>query len=496
VTVQWHGKGRLESFKIEKVRRTFFLPLTAVFLIACGLVVYSQTAAFAFDEGFHLLAAQLILHGKRPYLDFLFAQAPLNAYWNALWMRILTDNWRVAHALAAVQTAAAVALTADYVFRRLPERTWNVPASLFVACAVGLNVAVVQFGTVGQAYGLCMLLIVAAFRTTALAAGRGSLWLPALSGLLSAAAAESSLLCAPVAPVLLAWLLVANAAGRRLAKAGAFAAGALIASIPLLRLFVQSPRQVLFSVFQYHFLFREVEWPDAFQHNLSVSLGWVDSGQALLLVLLASGGVLYVWRCGWDRSVRMELYLCGALAVALAAHLLSARPTFERYFLLTVPFLSILASVGVCALGERLSGPGKPAWTAGVACLLMVLGLTRTLFEGRDDFVWKDAEVLADEVNSITPQGAPLYADEIVYFVARRMPPAGMEYRDSHKLKSLPPSEAAYLHIVPSQERDRMIEDGAFPTVESCDEDEISRFVKLYSNKAEHADCAVFWGYR
>ena len=59
-------------------------------LLLCGfvaglfaiLLVYSQTAAFAWDEGYHVLAAQLIARGKRPYLDFFFPQAPLNAYWS------------------------------------------------------------------------------------------------------------------------------------------------------------------------------------------------------------------------------------------------------------------------------------------------------------------------------------------------------------------------------------------------------------------------------
>ena len=48
-------------------------------LLFAGLLLYSQTLAFAWDEGFHLLAAQLIKAGKRPYLDFCFPQTPLNA---------------------------------------------------------------------------------------------------------------------------------------------------------------------------------------------------------------------------------------------------------------------------------------------------------------------------------------------------------------------------------------------------------------------------------
>jgi hypothetical protein len=54
-------------------------------LYTAALLVYSQTLAYTGDEGFHLIAAQLIRAGMRPYIDFMFPQAPLNAYWNAAW---------------------------------------------------------------------------------------------------------------------------------------------------------------------------------------------------------------------------------------------------------------------------------------------------------------------------------------------------------------------------------------------------------------------------
>ena len=75
------------------------LSALAVLLFA-GLLLYSQTLSFAWDEGFHLLAAQLINAGKRPYLDFCFPQTPLNAYLNAGWMRVFGESWRPVHALA------------------------------------------------------------------------------------------------------------------------------------------------------------------------------------------------------------------------------------------------------------------------------------------------------------------------------------------------------------------------------------------------------------
>src|SRR5579862_9383513 len=91
-------------------RKSYLLLAGVVALLGAGLMVYARTDAFAWDEGFHLLTAQLITRGKRPYLDFNFSQTPLNAYWNAFWMTIFGQSWRTAHGVAAVMTAGAVLL--------------------------------------------------------------------------------------------------------------------------------------------------------------------------------------------------------------------------------------------------------------------------------------------------------------------------------------------------------------------------------------------------
>src|SRR5258707_5990595 len=105
-----------------------------VCLIGAGLIFYSRTAAFAWDEGFHLLAAQLIESGKRPYLDFCFPQTPLNAYWNALWMSLFDGSWRTAHAVAALATSGAVLLTGGFLLARFPVIHW--PLAMSVAASV------------------------------------------------------------------------------------------------------------------------------------------------------------------------------------------------------------------------------------------------------------------------------------------------------------------------------------------------------------------------
>ena len=113
-----------------------------------------------------------------------------------------------------------------------------------------------------------------------------------------------------------------NRAGARWIKALAFCAGLLTASFPLLWLLLQSPGQVRFDVFDYHFFYRQVHWSKAIQHDVEVMFAWLDSSQALLLGLLATAGLLFVrFQSGWTRERRSEAYLCAWLSAALTVHL-------------------------------------------------------------------------------------------------------------------------------------------------------------------------------
>lgn len=484
----------------DRIQRPFLWLCAVVSLLAAGHLFYSQTAAFAWDEGFHLLAAQLIKSGKRPYIDFCFPQTPLNAYWNALWMRVFGESWRTAHAVAAIATAGAILLTGDFLLARFPPQRWRLAAALTAALTFGLNQNVLYFGCIGQAYGLCLFLTVAAFRLAVRAVERRSPVLAALSGLLAGAAAASSLLTALVAPALLLWILVYNRAGSRLAKAVSFLAGSAIAFYPVLRLFVQSPRHVLFGVFQYNILYRQVGWPGAIRHDLELMASWIDSSQALLLGLLAAAGLLFiVFKSQWDRRLRAEFYLCGWLALALSAVIVNAHPNFPQYYMLMVPFLSILASVGLYCVGSQMYHADRPFWPVLVYGVLLSAGLAKSLYEERDDFAWQDFEEIARKVDQVTPPNAPLLADEHVYFLTRRQPPSGMEVRDSQRLE-LPAAMAESMHIVSAAELNRRIKAGVFSAVETCsfEEPKIKALglPGIYSQEAEIRDCAVLWDRR
>ncbi|MBV9611032.1 MAG: hypothetical protein JO091_01105 [Acidobacteriaceae bacterium] len=486
----------LDSGNSKAGQHAQLIAVAVVLLITLGLLVYSQTMGFVWDEGFHLLAAQLILRGEKPYLDFCFPQTPLNAYWNAAWMALFGESWRATHVAAALVTAAAVFLITDFVFRRLTIARWRLPAALTAAFFVGLNTTVVQFATVAQAYGMGMFLSVAAFRISLGAVQKSGWSIAFAAGLLAGAAAGSTLLTAPVAPVLLIWMLIYNRGGSRWAKMTAFLAGCLIPFAPVFWLFVQSPRQVFFNVVQYQALFRRVNWTGATPHDVDVLSAWLNDSQALLLGFLALAGIWFLRkRSSWDTSRRSEFYLCAWLSAALVLYIGTAHPTFTRYFIFATPFATVLAVIGLYAVGSRLVSPERPLVPAAVVMLLLALSLARALFDDRDAVTWHDYSDIARKVDQVTPAHGRLYADELVYFLTRRPPPSGMEFSYSHKLE-LPPAQEALYHIVSERELNEQVKAGKFATVQSCNDDRIEdmHLEKLFPNKADIVDCSVFWG--
>lgn len=460
------------------------------------LLVYSQTAAFTWDEGFHVLAAQLIRHGKRPYLDFCFPQTPLNAYWNAAWMRVIGDTWRAVHALSALATAAAVLLAADFVRFRFPETRWRPAGFAATALVLGLNVLVVEYGTIGQSYAFCLLLLVSAFRVAVVAVDRRApLWTGA-AGLLSGSAAASSLLTVTAAPVLLVWILRHTPRGHRWGRFFTFAAGAAVPFLPVLWLFSRAPRMVFFNLIQYQLLYRRTNWEDATPHDLEVLTSWLYSPTAFLLGLLSVLGLWFVARkSGWKHSIRAEFYLCGWLALAMAAELCATHPTFPSYFVLITPFLAIPAAAGLYAIAARIHGPLR-AWLVPVLAVMLSLGLAKSLREDRNKLAWRDMEALARKVDEVTPPHATLWADEQVYFLTRRAPAEGTEFSYAEVI-DLPEAAALPLHILSDRALDREAAEGRFSTVSTCEDQDVIETLNLPHLFRQQAPagrrCKVFW---
>jgi uncharacterized membrane protein SirB2 len=440
----------------------------------------------------------LIDEGKRPYIDFCFPQTPLNAYWNAAWMRVFGQTWRVPHAVSTVLVMAGVLLAAQFVYSRLPEaRNWRIGAALAVMLFIGLDPMVFEYGPLAQAYAICLFLLVAAFRLTLASLDRASLW-PALGvGFCAGAAGASSLLSASAAPVFLLWLLIYNRAGSRWIKAAAYFMGGAIPFLPVVWLLKQSPRVVMFNLLEYQLSFRQLYWPKTTQHDWEIITSWIDSGPTLLLILLAVAGLVFIrFRSQWEIRLRREFYLCAWLTAAIGVELCTAHPTFARYFLLMVPFAAVPASAGLYFAGVGLYRPGRPFWPVAILAFLLALGLGKSLYERNNDVrTWTDYEQMAKKVEQVTPRNAPIFADEEIYFLTRRIPPPGLEFSYSHRL-NLAPALMAQLHIVTQAQLNQMAARGAFEAAATCDDDVADGLdlPSLYVHKITIDDCPVYWG--
>ncbi len=346
-------------------RQAFWILILAISALTLG---YAVTRAFVWDEGYHLIAAQQIARGKLPYIDFCFPQTPLNAYLNAAVIRLFGQHWRPIHVVATLFSMGAMLLTAQFMLSRFPAPRWRLPCAWAAAVFVGLNQVVIEFGTIGQAYGICLFFTMAAYRLALETPARASLLPPFACGALAGIAAGSSLLTAPILPVLLIWICIYNHLGAAWRKASAFVLGCAVAFLPVVWLFLQSPVQTVFNIVKYHALYRRSDWPGATYHDLQVFTSWLDSSQGLMLALLAVAGLVFVARQSvWPRSQRAEFYLAAWISLAEGAYLCTPHPTFGRYFIFLIPFMTILSMAAVYAVGSKM-GYSAPSGVAGCHC--------------------------------------------------------------------------------------------------------------------------------
>jgi MFS family permease len=413
-------------------------------------------------------------------------------------MRVFGDTWRSAHVLSAIWVAAAAFLTADFVRSRFPVPGWRLAGALAALIAVGMNSQVVLFGTVGQSYGLCLFLIVAAYRLAIVAVERQGASRAAAAGFMAGAAAASSLLTAPVGPILLLWIALRNRAGSRWGKLAGFLGGGVVAWLPIAWLYRQGSQQTLFNLVLYQLKYRH-NWNGAAAQDISTLTAWIDSAQGLSLALLAIAGIWFIARkSDWQGERRSEFYLSLWLALGISAELATTHPTFERYFLVMVPFVVIPSIAGLYAVGVRLAGPDRPLHATYFLIAILTLGLCKALYDDSGSYSWKDTEKIAQKVDQVTPRGGGLWADELIYFLIRRAPPDGMEFAYAHEIETMPAQQAASLHILTASELRRRTAAGEYKTVAACydtDNTDAAKVPDLYRQKAEVKDCTIYWDF-
>jgi hypothetical protein len=133
-----------------------------------------------------------------------------------------------------------------------------------------------------------------------------------------------------------------------------------------------------------------------------------------------------------------------------------------------------------------------------VLIVIFSLGLTKSLYEDADSYTWRDTEKIARKVDQVTPKGAPIWADELIYFLIRRAPPDGMEFSYAHEIEEMPAPQAKLLHILTANELKRRTAAGEYKTVAACydtDNTDAAKVPDLYRQKDTVKDCTIYWDF-
>jgi 4-amino-4-deoxy-L-arabinose transferase-like glycosyltransferase len=377
--------------------------------VASALLVRSQIYAYVGDESFHLLAAQLLNEGKRPYADFFYQHTPLYIYLIAVIMRLAGQGWKVVHLFSTLSLIGSSVIASIYARRLFVAEAPRWLCASLVLLFIGLNCYVLVFATTGLPFGFCLLCLVAALYLSRSKA-KARLF---FAGLFAGAAAAANLLVLLALAVLLFWIL-----RRERARSLFFIIGIVIPFIPLLILLVASSQQTILDVFKYHLLYRPNQ---GWRFNLREIIAWFMSAQGVVLTVLA----LAVFWFRRDDEVR----LCGWITLALVLGIACARTTFAFYFLLATPFMAILAAVAVVEVWQRVERPANAVVVLIVSFYLIgLLGLKYVWRWEAPYFDYRVVESVRRELESCAP-GGQFYAFEAVYFETHRLPPKGMENR-------------------------------------------------------------------
>jgi len=368
------------------------------------LVAWSATHAYVGDESFHLLAGKLIAAGRTPYVDFFYQHPPLFAYIMAAIILIAGVSWIPVHVFSALCSIGCILFAIAFgrrIYVDTRHRLWN---AALVTVLIGANAYVLMFATTGFAFGFCLLCVTASLYCSQSQTSRGLF----LCGLLAAAAAEASLLVAPIIPVLLIWIWL-----RERPRFFWLVAGLSAGFLPLFAFLLAAPHQTIRDVIGFHLMDRpSIGW----RFNLGEFASWLLPTQGLILSAIAFASL----RARKESAIR----LCALIALVLGVVLLIIKTTASFYFVVLTPFLSILAAAWLtdAMVHNRERGALLSGATVGLYLIgLMVIGRFRGI-----EAPHSEVRQLASAIEACAPSGN-FYASQATYFEARTLPPAHME---------------------------------------------------------------------
>lgn len=351
-----------------RVRRV----LTLVLVFSLQFLFFSYVAIHRFidgDEGFFLLASKLVLAHKKPYIDFLFEQAPLFPYVYALWMRYFGVTWTSARLFAALLTSLTGTVLCDEVWYR--TRHWL--ASICAATLFAGSMLIFAFFPIAKTFSLAGLLVFAAYVVVSRLSSSSPVWLAGFGGLLLGLSIDTRSYLLVVVPLFLWWIFRNIDANKRSGLLMWFLGGSALGLLPALYFFLSSPNLFLFNNLGYHALRSSGGLVGMWEQKLVAVfqlflMGPESNGVQNAILLFVSVGFLSLMpKRGYPPRFAFQM----AIAVGLVS--LLPTPTWPQYFCLCIPFLLVSAVCVIHDLVFRLeSRLGRTLSLAACALLSVV----------------------------------------------------------------------------------------------------------------------------
>jgi hypothetical protein len=324
--------GEGTTVGIKPPDRSFMSELVALLIPAAIVGAFTVPAAalrvLDEDEGLYSIAGKLVAHGKTPYIDFWFLQAPGMPYAYGAWQRIFPESWYALRGFSVLLTVVLGWMVYRYVWRRWSSRGLaTVAVVLFATTPLGFQ----WFPTV-KTYALSTVLLFAAYVWAESSSTKA--WF--IAGFFLGLAIDVRLLVASVAVVVLVY-------ARR--HATQFLIGLVGGLLPSIWFFVVGPARFLNETLATQTNRRPVTFQSGIGGKIRTIARVLVEPHFLFLAAIAALLIVVCIRR------RKRLPLSVAIAATLAVTNLLPTPSYDQYFVTLIPFLAIAAIELVDLLG-------------------------------------------------------------------------------------------------------------------------------------------------
>jgi 4-amino-4-deoxy-L-arabinose transferase-like glycosyltransferase len=367
--------------------------------LALAAVALAQTLVFVpiallrsadGDEGYYLLASELVMAGELPYRDFMYTQMPLLPYLYGVWTAVFGETWLAARLLSVLFAVGVGVLLFEVARRRFGRRLAIVGVTLYTFSGL-----VITWLPTVKTYSAPTFFLFAAFALADRADGaKRKAWFAA--GLLVALAVGTRLIFAGTLPAFAWAALRAADGGARTRALGPLTAGFGLGIVPALGFLVFDPGRFVFDNLGYHSFRSSAGLVGNLRQKARVAENLLGSGtpdggvpQFLLLLVAAAAAVLVARRLG------RQLTLSLAIAALLGAANFLPTPTYTQYFVALVPFLVVGVLELAAAIGSHLEVKGDRATMRALAAMLAV-GVGAYVLLGAVAF-WHRLHVYSDD---------------------------------------------------------------------------------------------------